>query len=137
MSLAGLERQGGGVIHWRWSVTYPTGRTLRYSYSNAGRPVSAVDSANSINYALSGSYAPQGALASLLHGQVSGGFTGITASATYNNRLEPANLQATSSNGTVLNLTYSFSSGGGNNGSVYSITNSLDTGRPRPSPMTS
>ena len=34
-----------------------------------------------------------------------------------------------SSNGTVLNLTYSFSSGGGNNGSVYSITNNLDTGR--------
>ncbi len=44
------------------SVTYPSGRVVSYTVGAASRPLSAVDTANSINYALSATYAPQGAL---------------------------------------------------------------------------
>ena len=111
------------------SVTYPSGRTVSYTISNAARAISAVDSANAINYVTSGTYAPQGAMASIMHGQTSGGFAGITESYTYNNRLEWSTAQASSSNGTVINWAYSFAQSTGNNGSVASITNNLDTGR--------
>jgi len=36
------------------STTYPSGRTITNGYGNDARPVSAVDTANSINYATSG-----------------------------------------------------------------------------------
>src|SRR5207253_6186041 len=50
------------------TITYPTGRVLTYTYSNAGRQVSAVDSTNSVNYATTATYAPFGALATVLQG---------------------------------------------------------------------
>jgi RHS repeat-associated protein len=92
-----------------YSVTYPSGRTITYAPSVVGRAVSAVDSANSINYAQDASYAPQGGLASMLNGQSSNpNFGGITFNATYNNRLMPSALSASSSAGTVLNLSYQY-----------------------------
>jgi RHS repeat-associated protein len=111
------------------TIAYPSGRTLTYSYSNALRPISAVDSANSVNYALSGTYAPQGALATVLQGRTGTG-TGTTLTQTFNNRLQPSTIRATNSTLTVMDLTYSFDLGGGvNNGSVAQITNNRDTSR--------
>jgi YD repeat-containing protein len=112
------------------SITYPTGHVVSYGYNNAGRQISVTDSGSGINYALSATYAPQGAIAGAVHGQVSGGFTGITRTYAYNNRLEPNTKVASSSNGTVQNLTYSFNLGGGvNNGNVASITNNVNANR--------
>lgn len=110
------------------SLQYPSGRTITYTYSNAMQPLSAADSANSINYALVAGYAPHGALGSVIFGYVPGGvFAGITRTLTYNNRLQLATIQSTSPNGTVQNLSYQY--GTSNNGSITSITNNLNTGR--------
>jgi RHS repeat-associated protein len=107
------------------SITYPSGRVVSYTYGNDARPVSAVDSANSINYATSATYAPPGGLASIVNGQVSGGFAGITTSNSYNSRLFPTLLSASSSNGTALSLSYTYFA----NGNVNVETNGRDNGR--------
>ncbi|MCJ7501600.1 MAG: hypothetical protein MUP80_00880, partial [Acidobacteriia bacterium] len=106
------------------SVTYPSGRVISYDVTGAGRPNYAKDLANGINYALSTTYAPQGAVSSALEGQ-SGGFGGITWSASYNNRLLPTSFAATSTNGTALNLAFSYFA----NGNVSAVTNNRDTSR--------
>jgi len=90
------------------SLTYYN-HTVTYAYNNAQEAVSAVDTANSINYATgacqpsstSACYAPTGALSSVLNGKT-GSFGGITASYTYNNRLEPSTAVISSSNATPL-----------------------------------
>jgi RHS repeat-associated protein len=107
------------------SITYPSGRVVNYTYGNDARPVSAVDSANSINYATSATYAPPGEFASMVNGEVSGGFAGITRDASYNNRLFPTALSASSSNGTALSLSYTYFA----NGNVNVETNGRDNGR--------
>jgi YD repeat-containing protein len=112
------------------SITYPSGRVVNYSYNNSQQAISVVDATGATNYITSATYAPHGALASAVHGQVNGGFAGITESYTYNNRLQVATHTASSSNGTVLNHTYSYDLGGGvNNGNIASLTNNLNTGR--------
>jgi hypothetical protein len=109
------------------SITYPSGRVVFYSYNNAQQPVSVVDGTNGTNYVTGATYAPHGQLASAVHGQVSGGFAGITETYTYNNRLQIATHRASSSAGTALDHTYSY--GAANNGNISSITNNLNTGR--------
>ena len=84
--------------------------------------------ANSINYALSATYAPQGALASFVNGQ-SGTFNGINLTMTYNARLQPSTIQASSMNGTVLDLSYGFNYGTTNNGNVVSAANNRNSNR--------
>jgi RHS repeat-associated protein len=84
-----------------------------------------MDSADSINYATSATYAPPGGLASIVNGQVSGGFAGITTSNSYNNRLFPTTLGASSSNGTALSLSYTYFA----NGNVNVETNGRNSGR--------
>lgn len=112
------------------SKTYPSGRKVTYTVGNAGRAVSAIDTANSINYATSAKYAPQGELASMVNDSVSGGFAGITLTYGYNNRLQMSSAKASSSNGDVFDLGYSYNLGSGvNNGNVASITNNLNTNR--------
>jgi len=111
------------------TLTYPSGRVVTYAYSGAARPVSAIDSANSINYATLGTYAPQGALAGLMLGQA-GSFAGINFSATYTKRLQPNELKDSSTAGTALDLTYNFLDlSSHNNGNVMGITNNRDTTR--------
>lgn len=90
--------------------------------------MSAVDVANSINYAPNASYAPHAAVAAVLHGQT-GGFSGITASYGYNSRLQPTTMVASSTNGTVLDFGYNFSYGTADNGNVASIANNRNTNR--------
>lgn len=115
------------------TLTYPSGRIVTYSTGNAGRPTSAVDMTNSINYATSttgvATYSPPGGLASIVHGFVSGGFAGITESYTYNNRLQLNSLQANSSAQLALSLTFSYAQPTNNNGNITTQTNGVDSGR--------
>jgi RHS repeat-associated protein len=120
------------------SITYPTGRTVSYSIGNAQRTLQATDS-NGAQYALLASYAATGALSSVVYGRVSGGFNGMTASQTYDNRLDLNSIQASSTAGGAINLAYCFyqwvtgacQPGGSipNNGNVTAIANNNDTGR--------
>jgi RHS repeat-associated protein len=66
----------------------------------------------------------------MVNGNVSGGFAGITLTYGYNNRLQMSSAKASSSNGDVFDLSYSYNLGSGvNNGSVASITNNRNTSR--------
>lgn len=112
------------------SLTYPSGRMITYAVDSLGRPATAVDSANSINYVTgtcTGSaacYAPQNALSSIVAGKT-GSFGGITYSLGYNNRLLPSSISASSTSGTALSLAYSYFS----NANVQTVTNYRDSGR--------
>lgn len=109
------------------TLTYPSGRVVTYAYDAASRPLSAVDQANTINYALSATYAPQGALASLVLGS-SGSFAGINLNESFNSRLQPSNIKAWSTTSTALDVTYGFvDASSHNNGNVVSIANNRDT----------
>ncbi|HEV2248758.1 MAG TPA: hypothetical protein VGW37_19105, partial [Terriglobia bacterium] len=123
------------------TIQYPGGRTITYTTSNAERPTSAKDNSNSINYALSATYAPQGALASMQNG------SSLISTLFYNNRLELCRISikntgtaptscANTTNGNVLDLTYGYGQtsyyGSGssfNNGNIASVTNNLTSGR--------
>jgi RHS repeat-associated protein len=105
-------------------ITYPSGSVLKYSYGNDARPVSLVDSTNSINYATSATYAPPGGLGSVVYGK-SSSFAGIATSNSYNSRLFPTVLSASSTNGTALSLSYTYFA----NGNVNVETNGRDNGR--------
>jgi RHS repeat-associated protein len=100
------------------SVTYPSGRTVKYTPSAVGRPLSAVDTGNSINYVTSATYAPQGALATAAFG------ANITFSAGYNNRLWPNDLKGKTSS-TFFELQPSYYS----NGNVHVVTNAATSAR--------
>jgi RHS repeat-associated protein len=113
------------------TITYPTGRTITYTPNVAEQIVSAVDSANSINYVTSAGYTPAGALASLMNGST------LLSSLYYNSRLQPCRIavnssgtapsSCTSSNyGNVLDLSYNFNLGSSDNGNVMGITNNID-----------
>src|SRR5439155_16533869 len=122
------------------SVTYPSGRTVNYTFDSASRPKTAADGSNGITYAtdfqtppsgcLSGAvcYTPQGTFYALSIGQ-SSAFTGLNLTHSYNNRLQPNEFKASSSGGNAIDITYSFvdPSTSKNAGHVYSITNNLDT----------
>ena len=126
------------------SITYPSTRVVSYTYNKAGRAISVIDSTGSINYATSATYAPQGALSAYTNGFVSGGFTGITNTDTYSNRLQPVLILANNNTGPILSLCYDFhlkvtvssppcptfnASTVGDNGNVYQIVNNRDGNR--------
>jgi RHS repeat-associated protein len=124
------------------TLTYPgSSRVITYTANtsggfSAGRPVSAVDNANSINYVTSATYAPQGALASLTNGAA------IMGAFSYNSRLQPLQMfygtnsppsltgsTCPSTVGNILHRVYSFNVGTSDNGDVISIANCRDTNR--------
>ncbi len=110
------------------SITYPSGRVVTYAPGGAGRALSAIDQANSINYAMNAMYAPHGGLASLRNGAAP-----IITTNTYNKRLQPLTLSAATGTNTVMSLTYDFHLNTANNGNVYAITDNrdgLDPNRP-------
>jgi RHS repeat-associated protein len=106
------------------SVAYPSTRVVNYDITGAGLPTYAKDTGNGINYAQSATYAPQGALSSMVEGY-SGTFNGITLNAGYNNRLFLNTLTATSQNGTAANFAFGYFA----NGSVQTVTNNRNTNR--------
>ena len=74
------------------------------------------------------SYGPDNVLTGFISGQ-SSGFAGITNAFSYNKRLQPVNMSASSPAQTVFSIGYDFHLGNGNNGNVYGITNYKDNNR--------
>jgi RHS repeat-associated protein len=123
------------------TIVYPSGRTITYAAGSAGRPLSAVDTPYSINYAIAAHYAPEGALTSLTNG------ANLSSTYLYNSRLQPCWTYATTGTalpwnsssvnctspdpgpGNVLDLQYNFSLGVADNGNAMGITNKRDTTR--------
>ncbi len=130
-------------------LVYPTGRTVNYTHDSANRPSSATDAANGITYAADWKtppsntsctagavcYTPQGSIYSMSIGQTSS-FTGFNISETFNNRLQPNEIKASSSAGTAIDITYNFidtvdfpGTTNHNAGHVYGIANNLNSSR--------
>jgi RHS repeat-associated protein len=134
---AGVTKTTGYVYDFMGNVTsltYPSQATVAYSYNGANQATSAIDSANSINYATVGLYTPTGALASLTNG------TNLNSAFYYNPRLQPCRIAASAGAGTpstcadlsvgnVIDLAYNFGATGSNNGNVISLANNRNTTR--------
>lgn len=116
-----------------WQMVFPgySFDTITYTYSGAGRPITATYDDPylfwSFDYVKSATYTASGALVSYQSHGFSGSDPTVTNS--YNKRLQPVTMSATTSQGNVLNLTYSFNLQAGDNGNVYGITNNLDSSR--------
>ena len=116
-----------------WQLAYPgySFDSVTYQYSAAGRPITATYDDPyrfwSFDYVKFATYTASGALVSYQ----SDGFGGVdpTVTNSYNKRLQPVTMSATTSQGTVLNLTYNFNLTTSDNGNVYGITNNLDSTR--------
>ena len=117
------------------TLAYPSGSTITYTPNAAGRMVSAVDTANGINYATNASYAPTAALSSLTNG------ASLISTFYYNNRLQPCRISVKSTGtapascadavntGDVLDFQYDFALGVADNGNVNRVTNRINPGR--------
>jgi RHS repeat-associated protein len=121
------------------SVTYPSGRTISFTYNSASQVTSASDIANSITYASNAHYAPPGGLAFLQEGS-----SGIYSTYIFNNRLQPCWMYSTTGTalpwnstlcnstataGNILDYKYNFNWSVADNGNVASITNDINTAR--------
>lgn len=121
-----------------YQLTYPSGRTITYSTGGSGLPLSAVDTANSINYVTNVHYTPAGSVTSLQNGP------NLYSTYIYNNRLQPCWMYATTgtalpwsttlcsgthTTGNILDLKYNLNAGAGDNGNVAGITNNRNTAR--------
>jgi len=130
------------------SLTYPSGRTITYTYDSAGRPSDAQDIANNINYAIGTCqngisstgvcYAPNGAVTQVKNG------ANLVSTYIYNKRFQPCWMYGTTGTalattttctagdpgpGNILDLQYNFNLGAGDNGNVVGITNKRDSTR--------
>jgi RHS repeat-associated protein len=110
------------------TLTYPSGAVITYTPDTSGRILSAVDKGNAINYATGATYSPPGSMTGFVSGN-SASFAGITNSFSYNQRLQPINMSASSPSATVFSLNYDFHLSAGDNGNVFGITNNKDTSR--------
>jgi RHS repeat-associated protein len=115
---------GDGTVS---SVTYPSSRTITYGETSAQRITSAKDLTNNIQYAVTASYAPVGALNTVIYGPATG-FTGISTNASYNSRLEPTAISASSSAGTAQSLSFNYSLPTGNDGTLAGVQNVVTSG---------
>jgi RHS repeat-associated protein len=121
----------------------PPMKQLNYTYNGAGKPTQLVDSTDSINFALSGTYAPPGQLTGVTLGSATG-FNGFTVTNAYNDRLQPILLSAASPTATVFSECFDFHLGvaitlpspcsfsrstAGDNGNVYQIVNNRTSNR--------
>jgi RHS repeat-associated protein len=118
------------------SLQYPSLRTITYTTNSAGRTISAVDQANSINYLTSATYAPPGEIASFTdYATINGAFS-------YNSRMQPLQIfygtntvpnltgsTCPSNPGNIMHRVYHFGIGSNDNGNVQEIDNCKDTNR--------
>jgi RHS repeat-associated protein len=110
------------------TMTYPSGATITYTPNAASQVVSAVDVGNGINYATQIGYNPPGEITGYINGS-SSTFAGITNSFSYDPRLQPVFLQASTPTNTIFNLGYDFHLGNMDNGDVWQRINNLDPTR--------
>jgi len=113
-------KQDADIYNYDGSVQSQTslGYNIAYTYSTAGRMLSASNTADGINYATNATYAPFGGLKGL-----SMGATPITISNSYNDRLQPVTLSGYTTAATIMSLSYNFGLGTNDNGNVYQIVN--------------
>jgi RHS repeat-associated protein len=127
-------------------LVYPTGRIVNYTYDAANRPSTAADSSNGTTYvtdwrtppsgtncvATAVCYTPQGTPYAYSMAQATS-VPGINVLQTFNNRLQPSEIQGSSTTtfGTGMDITYNFVDpvSGKNAGVVYGITNNLNSAR--------
>lgn len=127
----------GNITQW----IYPTGRTIYSSVGGAGRVLQVY---NGPQYAFSQvpaspgcpinnvCYTPQGMIYSMaVYHNFSTGFNGLNILETYNSRLQPQEIKASSSGGNAMDLIYNYTDpiNGGNAGHVFQTTNNLDNTR--------
>jgi RHS repeat-associated protein len=131
------------------TLTYPSGKVITYTPWHNGalglsRPQEAKDLGSGINYVTSATYGPDGAIAGFVSG--SGGAAAITNRFSYNQRLQPCRMTASTGalplncadtdsthRGNVYDISYDFHLGNGttgaDNGNVWGITNNKDSSR--------
>ena len=123
------------------SITYPSSSMLTFTLGGAGRPLSAVDSGNAINYVTGATYTPHGSLYQFTNGG------SIAGAMTYNSRLQPLQLYFTAGTispttlsqlqstacpttvATIMSRSYNFGSGTNDNSNVQNITNCRTSNR--------
>jgi RHS repeat-associated protein len=114
------------------ALHYPSGSLVTYTSDTAGRVGMVQDLGNNIAYVAGAggpptlvSYGPNGSVTGFLTGNT-GSFAGVTNALTYNQRLQPISISASSTNQSLFSLVYDFHLGTGNNGNVYGISNNRD-----------
>src|SRR5579872_2854401 len=141
-TIAGIQKNLSYTYNLDNSVAtlkYPSGAVVTYTPDAAGRILSAVDSGNNINYITGATYGPDSSLTGFISGN-SSSFAGITNTFSYNTRLQPCRLSATTGTqpasctdgtniGNVIDLSYDFHLGSGNNGNVFRLVNNKDLTR--------
>jgi RHS repeat-associated protein len=110
------------------SLTYPSGNKITYSYNNAARAISVIDSAHGLNFVQNVTYAPHGAVSGALRGEKSG-YAGVTMTEQFNNRLQPTLIQGTGPSGTIFSIAPGFGAPVGSNGTVVSYVDNRTSGR--------
>jgi len=114
------------------NVTYFSGSQIAYTYNTAEQAVSAIDP-YPINFVKNVAYTPFGAFASETFGAYNTGFAGTVLTSSYNNRLQPSAISASSPTMTTFSLSYNFNQGSGsspqNNGDAVTIQNNRDLNR--------
>jgi len=101
------------------------GYKVTYTYSGAGRAITAKNGGDPFNYVTGASYAPFGALTGM-----SMGASPITVSNSYSSRLQPVVLSASTTAATIISLSYDFHSAAhADNGNVFRIVNGRDDNR--------
>jgi len=101
------------------------GRVMTYTTNGAGRQQSVVNTGGNINFATNATYAAFGGLATYANG------TSLSSTDTYNSRLQPLTQSTinTTTSQAVMNITYDFHLGTGDNGNVFRIVNNRNTNR--------
>jgi YD repeat-containing protein len=132
-----------------YKLHYPSGAVVTYKPWNNGSiavsiPQEAEDQGSGINYVTGGGYGPDLSLTGFISG--SGGTAPVTNLFSYNNRLQPCRMTAstgtlpsncldTTNHGNVFDISYDFHKGNGtagsgaDNGNVFGITNYKDSNR--------
>src|SRR5205823_4559449 len=112
----GCEEKHGVLLQSGWFGEHASLSKRRgdYLYAGCGGP-DALGSRqrNNINYVTGASYGPDNALTGFISGQ-SSGFAGMTSTFSYNKRLQPVNMSATSPAQTVFSIGYDFHLGSSN-----------------------
>lgn len=114
------------------------GRVIKYTWNAARRITAVQNTGGGINFLQSANYTAFGALTSATESSAA-----ITLTNSYNKRLQPALISASSASGTILSLCYDFHLLGGlnlspcvfsgtspgNNGDIYQVVNNRDVNR--------
>jgi RHS repeat-associated protein len=114
-----------------YQLTYPSNRTVTYTPNIAAQPASAVDTGNNVTYVNTALYTPHGALRSVTYGSGANPISSLY----YNTRLQPCRIAVNTAGsapgscsdatntGNIMDFTYDFHLGSGDNGNAYRIAN--------------